>query len=304
MFMKKEDKGGFGSFKFGYSRGLPSHLAPKLFISKKQEEYFLTSVLSHQLLYNDFAVTGVQVCEDDSNMGADTMITTESGDVGVQVTRFTLTQYNHRKSVAKKRGERIAKEIVALFCPVLPVNVTIHPKEQHKPPKDKLRHDVWLAKEIAAMIESNWARVKAGENFINLPIENETLKPFVDLITLQPIPEGCISNYHGFGNIFVNYEFDNVFFNESDVRNEAEAIFKKKDGGKSDILVIWADRFDILYNPDMIARHLVSAFRATRFKFVIFYSFFNRKGMMNEGPFFVKTIFDDDSLEVMLKLIK
>src|SRR5690606_220026 len=59
MFIRNEDKGGFGSFKFGYSRGMPSHMAPKLFTSKQQEEYLLTSILSHQLLFTDVCVTGV-----------------------------------------------------------------------------------------------------------------------------------------------------------------------------------------------------------------------------------------------------
>lgn len=301
MFIKNEDKGGFGSFKFGYSRGMPSHMAPKLFSSKKQEEYLLTSILSHQLLFNDVCVIGVKVCEDDSNRGADAVISTESAEVGVQVTRFTLTQYNHRKNVAKKRGERIALEVDRLFSPTLPVNVTIHPKEQYRPPKDKLKYDLLLSKEIAAMIEANWHRITGGEGFINLTLQNEVLRPFVDLITLQPIPEGQYSNYHGFGNVFINYEFDNVFFSESDVKSEAESIFRKKNGGKAEVLIIWADRFDILYKPEMVADYLTAAFVQTRFKFVVFYSFFNNKSMLNQGPFFVKTVFDDDSLEKILK---
>jgi hypothetical protein len=97
MFIRNEDKGGFGSFKFGYSREMPSHMPPKLVTSKKQEEYLSTSILSHQLLFKDVCVTGIKVCENDSNLGADSIISTEKVEVGVQVTRFTLTQYNHRK---------------------------------------------------------------------------------------------------------------------------------------------------------------------------------------------------------------
>ncbi len=55
------------STKIGYSRGLPSYMAPKLLTNKKTEEYFIATLYAQLLFYNRIPVIGVEVCEDDAN---------------------------------------------------------------------------------------------------------------------------------------------------------------------------------------------------------------------------------------------
>jgi hypothetical protein len=127
MIITKENLGGLGSFKLGYSRGLPSYQAPKVFTNKKTEEYFVTSLFAQLLLYNNYPVIGVDVCEDDSNMDADSIIKIlDKPAKEIQVTRFTLTEYLKRRKVAEKQVHNIINNILALTKVKFPINVTIN----------------------------------------------------------------------------------------------------------------------------------------------------------------------------------
>jgi hypothetical protein len=52
MILNEQIAGTTGSFKLGYSRGLPSYMAPKLFDNKKTEEYFVGTLYAQILFYN------------------------------------------------------------------------------------------------------------------------------------------------------------------------------------------------------------------------------------------------------------
>jgi len=272
----KENAGRSGSFKIGYSRGLPSSQAPKLLTNKKTEEFFITSLFGQMLLYNHIPVIGIEVCEDDSDKGADTIIkilNTDSKEI--QVTRFTLTEYLKRRKVAEKQVDKLIDEVLRLTLIPFPVNVTVNLYQPGNNPFNTKKLNELLAKEIAAAINAGQKEIKLSDKFFNHAVANEKLKPITPMITLQSIPQGFYSAFHGRDNIHIDLDFDNVGFNKKDIEEECLNIFNKKDGGKAKTLLIWADTFEILYDASPIIEELKRQFQHTTFDEIFFFSFYN-----------------------------
>src|ERR1035438_8822347 len=95
--------------------------------------------------------------------------------------------------------------------------------------------DVLLAKEIAMLIMNNITNLRNSNNFINHFVHDNKHQKLTPLITLQSIPNGNYSNSYGINNIFFNYDFDNVFFANEGIENEAKTIFERKNNGKAQI---------------------------------------------------------------------
>lgn len=276
MIITKENLGGLGSFKLGYSRGLPSYQAPKVFTNKKTEEYFVTSLFAQMLLYNHYPIIGVEVCEDDSNMGADTIIKIlDKPAKEIQVTRFTLTEYLKRRKVAEKQVHNIIDDILALTKVESPINVTINTYKAEGNPFNTKQLKNLLVQEIAAAIKSNTVAVPGSNNFFNHAVTSEKLKAIAPLITLQSIPENFYSNFYGRDNIYIDLDFDNIGFTPKDIEDECLNIFSKKNGGKAKTLLIWADTFEILYKPEAIIETLKTKFIDSTFEEVLFFDFYS-----------------------------
>jgi len=276
MIITKENLGGLGSFKLGYSRGLPSYQAPKVFTNKKTEEYFVTSLFAQMLLYNNYPIIGVDVCEDDSNMGADTIIKIlDKPTKEIQVTRFTLTEYLKRRKVAEKQVHKLIENILALTKVEFPINVTINTYKAEGNPFNTKQLKNLLVQEIVAAIKANTVAVPGSNNFFNHAVNSEKLKAIAPLITLQSIPEDFYSNFYGRDNIYIDLDFDNIGFTQKDIEDECLNIYKKKNGGKAKTLLIWADTFEILYKPEAIIEDLKIKFKDSTFEEVMFFNFYS-----------------------------
>nr|WP_288836355.1 hypothetical protein [uncultured Flavobacterium sp.] len=276
MIITKENTGEFGSFKLGYSRGLPSYQAPKVLTKKKTEEYFVTSLLAQILLYNKIQVIGVEVCEDDSDKGADTIIKIlNENPIEIQITRFTLTEYLKRRKVAEKQVDSLIRDTLPLTDINFPVNVTVNLYKTHNNPFNNRKLKSLLAQEIATAINFYKEQLPHSNNFFNHEVTKEKLKNITPLITLQRIPQGFYSNFYGRDNIYIDLDFDNIGFNQNDIDDECLNIYKKKNGGKAKTLIIWADTFEILYDPKRIIDSLKTKFRKTTFDEVFFFNFYN-----------------------------
>lgn len=286
-----------GELKIGYSRGLPEYTAPRLFTNKKQEEFFVANIYTQMLFFSDIPVTGVYVCEDDSNMGADAIIKTTGGkEETIQITRFVLTNYLKRKNAAAKRVMRIVEGVLAFGKADVPVNIRVFPKlEKSKMPADNRKIDQFLAEKISMLIKKHSAALNTSHDFINCPIlPNDPIFEVSPIISLQSIPPGCYSNYVGKDNIYISLDFNEIYFNQDDIRQECTNIFSRKNGGKSSTLLIWADRFEILYSPELIIHHLQETFKDSSFERVYFLSFFTKKHLFNHGRPQIATIKGDE----------
>ncbi len=276
MIITEDKTGSFGSFKLGFSRGLPSYMAPKLFTNKKTEEYLVTSLYAQFLIYNKIPVIGVEVCENDSDKGADTIIKiAHSKPKEIQITRFTLTEYLKRRDVAKKQVASLIKKILNVTKVEFAVNITVNMLRVGNIPLNNKKIQNSLVKEIVAAINANSTELVSSNKIINYTINDSELMSFTPFLSLQSIPKDFYSTFYGRDNIYIDLDFDNIKFSEKDVEDECLNIFNKKDGGKAKTLIIWADAFEILYDPKYIITKLKHHFQSTTFQEVFFFSFFN-----------------------------
>ncbi len=66
------------------------------------------------------------------------------------------------------------------------------------------------------------------------------------------------------------------FFSKEDIDKECKNIYQKKNGGKAEVLLIWADTFEILYDPTTIEQSLKKQFIDSSFEEVVLFTFYNR----------------------------
>lgn len=284
MIINEHNKGKIGSFKLGYSRGLPSWMAPKLLNDKRQEEYYVTSLYAHLQLGLGLPVTGVLSNENDVDKGADAIIRVlNQPDITIQVTRFTLTEVLKRKNVAKVRVERIAAAVLERIKPRVRLNVQLGTINNTVTPPNNQKLEKAIVTAIADAIEQSKDKLSVtDQSFINIAVDDEFLKTYYMLITLQTIPEGCYSNFYGRDPLYIDLQFDNISFSDSDIEEECANVYRKKNGGQSQILLIWSDMFEVLYDPSRIRPLLIKQFATTSFKQVLFFAFWNRLDMYQE----------------------
>lgn len=283
--INEHNKGKIGSFKLGYSRGLPSYLAPKLFTDKRTEEFFVTSLYAQNIFENGAPVVGVESRSDDANMGADAVVKIlNQPDITAQVTRFTLTDYLNRKQTARNRVERLADTILQKVIPPVRINVIMATIDNTVlPPNDKKLENA-LVQCISAAISNATEKLLAGDQgFINEGINDELLKEHYLMVTIQAIPDGHHSNFYGKDPLYIDFSFDDISFSEDDIKAECANIHRKKNGGKATHLLIWADMWEVLNQPDRIAHYLHAQFKNTTFDQVVFLAFHNRRDLVREG---------------------
>ncbi len=247
-----------------------------MFTHKKTEEYFVTSLYAQILIYNNVPVVGIEVCEDDSDKGADTIIKILNNEFKeIQITRFTLTEYLKRRKVAEKQVDNLISKILDLTKVPVPVNITVNLLKIDSASFKTQKLENALAKEIAKAIHNNQAELSSSNNLVNYAVSDEKLKHFTPLLTLQSIPKDFHSNFYGRDNIFIDLDFDNINFTKKDIEDECLNIYNKKNGGKAKTLIIWADTFEILYDPKYIIERLTYQFKETTFDEVLFFNFYN-----------------------------
>ncbi len=277
MTFSSENKKRKGSFKFPYSRGLPSYMAPKIFTTQKTEEYFVTTLYAQHLLYNRIHTIGVETCGDDSHKKADSIVKLENGKIiKVQVTRFTLTEYLNRRKIAENKVEKIIKEINKIEKINIPVNITFNAHKYAKLLPNSSKFNRAVANLIVEEISKNKEKLEKSGVFINEIVNDEKLKEYLPIITLQRIPDGHNSNYFGRDNVFIDMDFDNITFTQDDIDKESLNIYNKKNGGESEVLLIWADTFEILYDTIPFKESLEKQFSESSFEEVYFFKFYNR----------------------------
>lgn len=285
MMFNEYNKGRIGSFKLGgYSRGLPSWMAPKLLDNKREEEHYVAWLYARLQSKIGLKVTGVFNNDNDADKGADAIIRLANGlDITAQVTRFTLTDFLKRKSIAQNRSERIIDAVLTKVTPPVKTNVHLTTINNTVAPPNNQQLEKAIIKAIAEAIEQSREKLSVTDrNFINIAVTDEILTPYFLLITLQSIPEGHHSNFFGKYPLYLDMQFDNVTFSDAEIEEECTNIYRKKNGGQSQILLIWADTFEVLYNPSKIRPVLMKHFANTSFQQVFFFSFWNRLDMFRE----------------------
>jgi len=275
---------GGGSFKF-MSSPLPPEPIPKVMPSdKRKAEFALTMLFGQLLLANGHEITKIAINENDADKGADTIIRIDGVDKGVQITKLILNDLLKRKDVCLKRSYKISELITENLDIDFKLNIYIYPPNhnQNVIPKNRAKLDNELSSLIRNSIQENINALKHSTDTIFITVENETIKEIASTISLNPIPNEHYSLFPGQKNVYVNYEIDNNFFTYDEVVAAVNTIFDRKNNGRSEFLLIWADRSELLSQDDKIFELIESKFSKCSFEEVFFLTFYDRADLFRK----------------------
>ena len=89
------------------------------------------------------------------------------------------------------------------------------------------------------------------------------------------------ANVYGCDNIFINYNFYGSTYDDNDADKAIDDLFTKKDRGFADLLLIWANSFE-LHGLEKIARKLRARFSNSSFENVQFMTFNDNVALFRE----------------------
>jgi hypothetical protein len=276
------------TFKFPYSRS-KVHLEPEFIPKDKKKAELMIGMYFCQMhmLRLNYNIEGVKLNNDDSNKKGDVIITHDGKDVSMQITRLSFTDFETRKSVAKKKSIEFAKLISDRVRVDRQVVINIFPKNKHKIPLQKLGSRAKVLERklidlIVLSIQVNESKLKEDITHISIGIKDGALKDFFYSIDLCPVPEGMFANVHGYQNIFINYNFYGATYDKIDVDKAIDELFKKKDQGVADMLLIWANSFEMHYDLEGIVEKLRIKFATSSFGNIQFMAFHDSVALFRE----------------------
>lgn len=277
----------FNTFKFQYSKYNPfQEFIPK---NKKQIEFIIGMYYSQfRVLHYNKIVEYIELCEDDSNKKSDIVIKENDEIKSIQITRLTFTKYEERKAIAKKRSlafaEAITKDLQIDFK--LNVNIFSKSKKDQIPLKDlknkRNKIEKRLIEFIVKSINNHKNKLSVENKPIPIQIQDSTLSKYYSFLNLNPIPKESYSRFHGLNNVFINYDFDDVSFDKEDVEKSINELYNKKNEGSSDILLIWANVFELVSLKEYIADQLRNKFMNSTFKEVFLMTFYDNEVMFRD----------------------
>ncbi|MEP7376832.1 MAG: hypothetical protein ABI675_25765 [Chitinophagaceae bacterium] len=285
---------GFGTMKFQYSRRQPVKPDPRFIPhdDKKLAENILGSFFC-QFLGKQFesSITNYTHNKDDSDKKADITFCENSLSKGLQITQLQFTRHEERKAHARRIAEQLVNDILKLIVPRFPIIVNVFPKDnkseiplsQIKNGKSKILSE--LADHIAFALRENQDKFFTSSSPIWLDVTNPKLSQHYGRIVLNRVPPNCFPRFYGRKNVFINYDIDDVAFEEADADDAVHQILRKKNNGSSNMLLIWSDEFEIgAFDKKKVADKIHNSFISSTFEEVFFMTF------TNNPPMFVKSL--------------
>jgi hypothetical protein len=268
-----------GKLKLPYSLNEPFYKRPKWIDEndkRKLEEnatnllvLFLRNIEKRKVLYSSPNPA-------DDHKNPDTYIHLDGKLEGVQIVRFPLNDYLTNFNQTKKLCEDISGYITNKYKPPTKINIQIYPPwKSEKPPKFSNKMRKKLAKELARALEKNIETLMEKKEYLNFEFDRNTFGKVADSFNLYPIPFDYHSNFFGDNNVYIDYEFDSIQISEEDIISACDKIYSDKDGGNSEILLIWADKNYLMGTENLIANKLKKRFQKTTFDSIYFLAFHN-----------------------------
>lgn len=233
------------------------------------------------------SITETKVCSDDSHKNPDILMREDSIWRGVQITQLLFTRYEERKDISARMNQSLADAIAMAITLPFPLIVNIQPTAQKgEIPMEDVRKKGRLQSElvdfIINMLKKNQAILETSKTPLYFNVDKPKLAPHFRHIALNPIPKHATSRFPSNGNISVNYDQDDVAFNDNDIAAAIDEVFDKKNNGNSEILLIWADNFGLNFHERKIVEGLYSKFSNSSFEEVYFMTFENYKSRITE----------------------
>lgn len=240
--------------------------------AKAHSEFFISNLFAQYLLLRKISVEKLELNPDDRDKGADVFITIDKKQKGIQLTRLTINNLLWKQSKSALIESDIVDELMQRVNIDFKLNIHIFPsviKDNVRLNKKKLQER--LIEELVVLIEKNELKLKEEKAYFPIEINNPNLKTVINSIALEFIPENMHSKFTGENNIFVNLNFDDITFTEKDIETTVDKIYDNKNKGKSEILIIWADRREILNTDEMLIDKLKIKFKNTSFEKVFLF---------------------------------
>jgi len=273
----------FGTFKFQYSKYYQVNKDKFVPMDDKKLAEQILGWFFGESLRRHFArkIISTEVCKYDSNKKADILMNENGVDKGVQITRLQFTRYEERKNISFRMNGYLAEKISGLVPVGFPIVVNIFPTSEkgtiplRNISRGKQKIYLTLCTYVAKKIIANLSELSRQKRPIWITIDDPKLAAYFKFIVLNPIPKGSFSRFPGNGNICVNYDQDDVAFNSEDIDGSIDELYRKKNSGHSEILLIWAEDFDLATQKKEVAERIWLKFRHTTFSEVFFMTFEN-----------------------------
>jgi hypothetical protein len=277
-----------GTFKWQYSRYGPVNRDRFIPKEKRLAEPMLTCFFIQTLRANfRRGITDTKVCSDDSHKRPDMLMLEDGQWRGIQITQLVFTRFEERAASSKTIAHAMADAIYKAVQPQTPVIVNVYPTVlkgenamEGVNKKGKLQAE--LATFIIEALKKNLSDLHPGMPPIHVAIDAPKLAPHFHHLAFNPLPVKAVSRFPSSGNISVNYDQDDVAYNDNDIAEAIDYIFNKKNNGSSEILLVWADNFGLDFRQRQIATSLALKFSGSSFEEVYLMTFANHASCMKE----------------------
>ena len=267
--------------RFGFPFSLnPYYRDPEPIPTGTKEGEFVIATHFIGMLQDYRDIIKFAVNNDDADKGADVYIVEDDRKIGIQIGRLTFNNFPQRKIISRNQGLKFAELIYNQF-PVdnHQVLVRIMPKEPHRVPMDKLKHrqkeriQSKLLEVVVNFLKESIPVLEAGkEKFTQLWIQDRGLRDYFLSIDIQFIPPKYYSHLPGYKDIYVDYYFCNSFYNDEDVQKILDRMYKQKNGGSSEILILWSNDYEI-FDSKSLVEAIKKRFNETTFTEIFYMTF-------------------------------
>lgn len=266
-----------------YPRVYVDRIVPR---EKEQEELFISELLKISIK----GISEIKLSEDDSNKGSDTKCIWDGEEKGIQVTRFAISNSRSTSIVAQKVSIKILENIYERLNLKYRVVVSFDSifddsNDIVKLKKKKLEKLCDYIVEKASSHNPEHLG-KKGLKYWMFPYAIEVpefLKPDITRIIIQYPPDDHVMHVPGRDKIWINWNFNKRTIDENIIATESESIFKKKNEGKSEILLIWCDLDEVFNRIEEILNELKSKFQKTTFEYVFLVALHDREDKRQNG---------------------
>lgn len=275
-----------GIIKFQSTFAPPGNFIKKVIPGeKRQAEFYLSILFAQYLLFNNTLIDKIELNKQDENKGADINARINGKDIGIQLTRLVPDDYLSRRKAAYEKSFLIAKDIAQRLTVNFQVNINIFPKKatSKKIPSRDLKSNNSLVDEIVQNLKTEIENNQLESNFINKAVINKKAQQIARSYSFYKIPPGQFSTFPGVNNVHVNFDFDSIHITSSELSRQIDKIYKNKNQGSAELLIIWADQHEILEQIKEVADLIKVKFSESSFSEVYFMTFLDRIDLFRDS---------------------
>lgn len=267
-------------------------------INKEEKEEFIATEFAKMQKIGDPVIENIKRNFDDSNKKADILGRINNRDIGIQLTELKIEHRPHSAMKSIKLTNSLIELILKSLTPSFPifVNICSTMDYQNKILKLNKKEINLLAETILKGIKEEKFSPPIDEIFKNKGAKLnyldilEGLKKNISSIEINKINSNQEIYSQGKNNLHINFNFDSTISSDEIIFNLVEKIYEKKEGGDSEILLVWCSDMDFWFREEEIIRFLKEKFKKSGFESIYFFQFIDAEGLFeaNKKAFVIK----------------